>query len=264
MNSKFLFEGNFFCITKFFKDINFRGCSDESNLTPGAYHLSYTDDLRYFLKLLSSSTLRPIYLSGFSLGANVIANFLIEEGENAFNKYNVQGAALNSCPLDVTKISLNLNGSDGFSTFVYGGDLLRKLKSKSVQQLQQGIDVPCSLDEIRKCKTIRDLEDTVISPIYGFDDALDYYRKSSIGNRLHRICVPLYVLNSSDDPFFVGDTVVENEFINVSYTDYGGHCGNVMHRPSIKLSSDASLQSSWMPNELANFVDYAHKKWESM
>lgn len=47
----------------------FRGCSGEDNLTPGAYHLGFTDDIRYIAKTLHErSPETKIFLSGTSLG----------------------------------------------------------------------------------------------------------------------------------------------------------------------------------------------------
>ena len=80
--------------------MNFRGCCGEPNDTIGGYHLGFTDDLKYFLKLISekidqdnSFKKRPVYLSGFSLGANVVIKTLGELGDAAMTLYNVQGAA---------------------------------------------------------------------------------------------------------------------------------------------------------------------------
>jgi len=60
--------------------INLRGCSGEPNIKEGAYHLGFTDDLKYFLSIISLGTNTPIYLLGFSLGANLILKLLGELG----------------------------------------------------------------------------------------------------------------------------------------------------------------------------------------
>jgi predicted alpha/beta-fold hydrolase len=47
----------------------FRGCSGEPNRTPGAYHLGFTQDIRYIAETLhEQSPDRKIFLSGTSLG----------------------------------------------------------------------------------------------------------------------------------------------------------------------------------------------------
>ena len=80
--------------------MNFRGCCGQPNDTIGGYHLGFTDDLKHFLKMISKTVeqedsfeQRPVYLSGFSLGANVVIKTLGELGDAAMTLYNVQGAA---------------------------------------------------------------------------------------------------------------------------------------------------------------------------
>ena len=45
----------------------------------------------------------PIYLSGFSLGANVVTRYLADEGIDAVVKYNIEGAAVNAVPFNLVK-----------------------------------------------------------------------------------------------------------------------------------------------------------------
>ena len=243
-------------------DINFRGCSGELNRTPGGYHLSFTDDLEYFLSSKKSKLEGPIFLSGFSLGACVIVNFLAEAEQSVFGKYNVVGAAVNSCPLDTTATTDSLNGPENFFSFnVYGKDLLRKLQYKSkVLALNSSIDTPFDAEDVDRCETIGDLENTVICPVYDFHDAEDYYQRSSIAKKLDRVSVPLYVVNSQDDPFLPGDARPSSSFAKTSkflFTNQGGHCGNVLHSGNtslVKVGDDGRvLQSSWMPNDDGTF-----------
>ena len=246
--------------------INFRGCSGEANRTPGGYHLSFTDDLRFFLNefVKKNKQNQPIYLSGFSLGANVVANFLAEEGDNAFFKYNVHGAAINSLPVDITQTTNNINGRDSFSSFVYGTNLLEKLRNKSLNQVESGMDLPFTAEDLNACQTVMDIENTVICPLYGFADAEDYYRKSSVYHRLSTISIPLYILNASDDPFFTGDRILNGRGpVKVEYTKYGGHCGNILHEVDANFEWDGIYKSSWMPNELARFILHTHECWDS-
>ena len=80
--------------------ICFRGCSGSPNKTPGAYHLGFTADLKHYLSLLSSSTPNArVFLSGFSLGANVVLKCLGELGDSA-SSLNIAGAAVTCVPYD--------------------------------------------------------------------------------------------------------------------------------------------------------------------
>jgi hypothetical protein len=73
--------------------INFRGCSGVPNNNLKAYHLGFTDDLIQFLAMINNNKLKPppVFLCGFSLGANVVLKALGELGPFAFKDYRIYG-----------------------------------------------------------------------------------------------------------------------------------------------------------------------------
>lgn len=61
---------------------NFRGCGGVPLLTPRMYNGSYTGDLRSVVQILSRrDTVKKLVIVGNSLGANLVAKYLGEEGE---------------------------------------------------------------------------------------------------------------------------------------------------------------------------------------
>jgi len=88
--------------------LNFRGCSGQINDKWGGYHLGFDGDLLYYLQLFQQRQRQrrkqllpgfaPVFLSGFSLGANVVLKCLGQLGEKATEEYGVVGAAV-SCKL---------------------------------------------------------------------------------------------------------------------------------------------------------------------
>ena len=96
---------------------SFRGCNGEINNSHKSYHIGYTDDLLHLLTIINQRHPDvPLYLSGFSLGGNVILKLLGELGTDAL-KYNLQGAAVTSIPFDLTASQQKLDV--GFNRFVY-------------------------------------------------------------------------------------------------------------------------------------------------
>lgn len=88
-------EKGFSCIL-----FNFRGCSGEENRTPGGYHVGFTQDLTQLIDLLHAEhPQKRIYLTGTSLGGNVILKYLGEQGSQARDK-KVYGAAVACVPFD--------------------------------------------------------------------------------------------------------------------------------------------------------------------
>ena len=263
--------------------INFRGCSGEPNDRLKAYHLGFTDDIKYYLSLLSkrkdSSKPSAIFITGKSLGANVVLNALGELGMSAITDYNVRGAAVNCVPFD------NERNKDfllqGFSKIVYNGKLLQSLRETAFCQLERFSDTEdaqkVNSDLLAKVTTITEFDDVYIAPLFGFQNYQEYYNKSSCLNFLDKIRVPTLILNSADDPFmdpsfFPWEYGCDSDVgqrtkspIKMVRSKHGGHLGYMFHsiiRPSSQpdgdnQSNDAeNMEVSFMPSEMARFIDY--------
>ena len=107
--------------------INFRGCSGEPNNTLLQYHAGFTDDLYVFLDKWSKRNSKPIYVTGFSLGANVAMKLISELGKEAITKYNIRGAAVSAAPFGLTSHWRQLI-DDPFNKQVYAGTLMKSMK----------------------------------------------------------------------------------------------------------------------------------------
>ncbi len=237
--------------------LNFRGCQDSAgscNLTPRAYHMGFTDDLQQQVEEIHARNPdRRIYLSGFSLGAGVVTNFLTQLGPKAYD-YNICGAAVNAVPFDCTKSYNALNGP-GFTRTVYGDRLLKSMKTRMGKQYDQ-CGFPFEKSKIEECETIMDVENLLICPVFGFDDAFDYYNKVKTVDKLQKVCVPQFIIQARDDPFFrgMGEVSTTDDMpLRIQYTDYGGHCGYILHQ---REPDEKNCKTSWMPRQLARF--FAH------
>ena len=145
--------------------LNFRGCCGNVNDLLGGYHLGFTDDVLHFLDVQTSqsSMMTPIYLSGFSLGANVILKALGEVGMDAVEKYNIQGAAAFCVPYDAERNAPFL-GKPGFNQLVYCGNLLKTLRKRAQFQLELHCDGDVNTDKfdyegVMSSKTITDFDE---------------------------------------------------------------------------------------------------------
>jgi uncharacterized protein len=269
--------------------INFRGCSGEMNRNLGGYHLGFTDDLRQFLghlknqreaSITSEPTPGPLFLSGFSLGSNVVLKALGELGEQAHRHYNIYGAAVCGAPFDQER-NVNFLQAPGFNRWVYMGTLLKSLRTRSMEQMNllEGSEEWKKIDykKIVDAETIADIENAVLAPIYGFEDFIDYYRKNSCHQFLDNITVPTLIINAADDPFFDPSFFPWDKScdhnphspIKMLRTDHGGHLGFMFHQDSAEEDEGAKLnragvvnkeRASWMPAELARFLDLARKE----
>jgi len=249
--------------------LNFRGCSDEPNLQLGGYHLGFTDDLLLFLEHLNSRNTQqqPVYLSGFSLGANVILKALGDEMKlQAVTKYNIQGATAFCVPYCAERNAPFL-GRPGFNQVVYCGNLLSTLKQRAHRQLNQHCNGNIHETEkfdypgVVQAKTITDFDQAFVARVYGFESAIDYYRKTSCIRYLPDIAVPTFILTAEDDPFmdptlFPIETTIEGGGpapIKMVKMKNGGHCGFVFHQVEDK---ENVLETSWSSTEMARFLEH--------
>lgn len=252
--------------------INFRGCCGTPNLSLGGYHLGFTDDLRYFLKLISNLwdedeafEKRPIYLSGFSLGANVVTKCLGELGETAYTMYNVHGAAVCGAPLDCER-NIKYLDSPGFNRAVYSKNFLKTMKKRAQFQLEQHCDGDQNTNAFdyqgaMDAQTVAEFETAFLAPLYGYQDNIDYYRCESCYYYLPGVAVPLYIINAEDDPFFDPDFYPIEETVDggslapvkLVRTKHGGHLGFMFHQLEGKDTNNGKV-ASWMPLELSRFI----------
>jgi predicted alpha/beta-fold hydrolase len=262
--------------------LNFRGCSGAPNDQPGGYHLGFTTDLKQYLQILrerreesddDNSSNSRLYLTGFSLGANVVLKCLGELGTSAVTDFNIHGAAVSCAPLDQQKNSAQL-ALPGINRFIYTDQLLQSLKGRAVTQLERFYDsnvdtTAFDYPRAMAAETITDFDDAFIAPVYGFDSASDYYAKTSSIHFLERMAVPTMILNAKDDPFFdaaVWPIEKSREHggkapVKMVRAEHGGHCGFCWHRVAegdadgeMLLNDNDQQPPSWASAEQARFL----------
>lgn len=181
--------------------LNFRGCSGVPSDSIYQYHGGFTDDIKHFIKLSSERQKdQPLYLSGFSLGTNIVMRCLGELGLDAAEKYNIRGAALLGVPFELEPHYRKLI-DDPFNRIVYAGTILKSMKSKVNYLIERfcGGDKDTNMINYWECMnatTIAEIEDNWIAPLYGFEDKFDYFRQTSSIPVMNRIAVPTFALNA--------------------------------------------------------------------
>jgi uncharacterized protein len=196
---------------------------------------------------------RRLYLSGFSLGGNVILKCLGELGPEA-SQLGVVGAAVACVPFDAVRSSRKIDS--GFNRFVYAANFLSTLKPKAERKWRQ-YPQAYDIERVRRCTTIGEYDDEVVANLHGFESNVDYYTRSCSKQYLPHIGVPSLVVNAVDDPF-IEETGLPNEQdlaeapVRLVYHDYGGHCGFI----SEDDTGDLEEHERWLPKELARFLTH--------
>ena len=204
--------------------MHFRGCSQELNRLPRSYHSGETEDLSKVLEILRLQHPESAIMAvGFSLGGNVLLKYLGESGEDSL----VDLAAAVSVPLLLSSASKRLD--KGFSR-LYKNRLLKDLKLKTHNKiLKHNLKLTLSATELDKINTFYDFDDQVTAPLHGFENAADYYQRSSSRQFLNTIERPTLILHAVDDPFMSDDVIPdESELSNcvtLELSQNGGHVG---------------------------------------
>lgn len=204
--------------------VNYRGCSGEPNIKYRSYHSGATEDLIEVLNhILNTRHYSEIYLKGFSLGGNLLLKYL---GEGNDVPKELKGAVAVSVPCNLHDSCKQLLSSKNILYAIkFKGNLLGKLRQK-----QQMFPEKISDNDIKSIKTLKDFDDIYTSQAHGFEDALDYYKKSSSLQFLSHIQVPSLIINAKDDSFLgpecypVKETD-KNTKLFLEMPSYGGHVG---------------------------------------
>jgi uncharacterized protein len=240
--------------------------------------LGYTDDVKYYLQQLYQQyksrniPYPPVYLTGFSLGANVALKCIGELGSRASEvPYHIQGASVLCLPLDQVANAPVL-AQPGINRLIYTQNLLQSLQKKCTEQYEQFYGTSDGVDDsmatptynytkVMSARTITEFDDSFIAPIYNFTDCWDYYQQTSSIHYLHNISVPTLVINAQDDPFFnntIWPTYHAMEYggtvpIKMIQTTHGGHLGYYFHE--IANDSDERLLSTTRSNNANDILD---------
>jgi predicted alpha/beta-fold hydrolase len=214
----------------------FRTCNGEMNRARRLYHSGETTDLDFVVqRLAAANPTQPLVVAGFSLGGNVLLKWLGERGLGTPSQ--LRGAAAVSVPFDLERGSRHIER--GFAQ-VYGRHFLRTLRAKARAKLRAfpGLFDPSALDRAR---TLFDFDDAVTAPVHGFQNASDYYSRSSSVNFLASIRRPTLLLSARDDPFLppevldeVAEVARKNPDLLVEFHELGGHVGFVSGRNPLR------------------------------
>ncbi len=205
--------------------LNFRSCSGEPNRLVRSYSSGDTGDVALVCKKLRAEGVTgPLFGVGFSLGGNVLLRFL---GETA-DACPLTAAVAISVPFNLKTCTDAIDSGRGLIT-LYRQIFLSSLKAKAEEKAAR---FPGEFDmaRARRARGIREFDDAVTAPIYGFASADEYYDRCSSGSVLWDIRRKTLLISSMDDPLVPGPTLprfIPHAFVETLLTSRGGHVGFV-------------------------------------
>lgn len=203
---------------------NMRGCGGTEALSLLSYHAGQTSDLLHVVRERRRLSGAPVFLVGYSLGANVVLKLAGELGEDASGL--LAGVAAVSAPIDLAACAATLNRR---TNFIYQNRFLGRLKERIRLKNRLAPEV-YSLEHLPKVKSIVDFDDYYTSRLFGFGTAANYFATQSSNQFLERIRVPALLLIAKDDPMVPFHTYNHpafgrNPVLNLQTVEHGGHLG---------------------------------------
>jgi predicted alpha/beta-fold hydrolase len=208
---------------------NLRSCGGTETVARTGYHSGLTCDLLAFLQRLRTDARGPVHVIGFSLGGNVALKLAGELGNDA--RPWLGGVCAVSTPIDLSACVERL---DRRSNCLYQRRFVRRLK-KRIRLLSPGIT---GLEAVR---TVRDFDDRITAPAFGFRNADHYYTTQSCWQFLDGIRVPTLLIQAKDDPvvpfaIFERPGLFQNPCVRLFAVEHGGHVGFLsLHPPRFWL-----------------------------
>ncbi|QIE60043.1 alpha/beta fold hydrolase [Rasiella rasia] len=204
--------------------MNHRGCSGEENRLYLSYNSGRTEDLAELIDyILEKNTYAEIALVGFSLGGNLVLKYL---GERQTIPKELKTGVSISAPLH---LSGSLEQLIKLENFVYNHTFINDLKGKYKRKMSH-FPEQMSTTEYKKVRTLLDFDNLYTAPAHGFNDAYDYYEKSSSLQFLPSITTKVLILNALNDSFlsekcYPIDIASNSKNIFLESPRHGGHVG---------------------------------------
>jgi predicted alpha/beta-fold hydrolase len=177
--------------------VNGRGCALSKITTPQLFNSRATWDVRQtILHLRELFPNRPLYAVGFSLGANILTNYVGEEGSKCVLKAAVSCSNpwnLEVCNVELQRTYLGLE--------VYCATMGSNLKKLFLLHREQILKNP-GVDEakVMGAKYLFEFDRYVQCPTWGYPTEGAYYRDSESVDALLAVRVPFLGINAEDDP----------------------------------------------------------------
>ena len=207
--------------------LNQRNCGGTEHLTPTLYNSGLSGDFRAVVLELAGRDLLPeIFISGWSMGGNLVLKMAGEFGENFPPPLR---GVMGVCPSFDMEISAPVcdAAENRFYRWHFVRNLKRRYRIKALLFPER-----YKLDGLDRIRTICDFDNAITAPNFGYRDAKDYYYHASAIRVVANIRLPALVLTAQDDPLipfesFRKPELTGNSHITLFAPESGAHCGFV-------------------------------------
>ncbi|KAK5118620.1 hypothetical protein LTR85_008085 [Meristemomyces frigidus] len=205
--------------------VNSRGCAGSKITSSILYNARATWDVRQVVKWCRQKwPKRPLYGIGYSLGANILTNYVGEEGENCL--LNAAVVVSNPWKLEISSVLLQRTyvGLEIYSKTM--GNNMRALFDTHKEQILKNKSL--SEERISRLKYLHEFDREVQCATWGYATEGAYYRDASSADTVFAIRIPFFAIHAEDDPIAFNEAVPyeeirQNPYTVICATSGGGH-----------------------------------------
>ncbi|KAG9452598.1 hypothetical protein H6P81_005502 [Aristolochia fimbriata] len=233
---------------------NSRGCGHSPVTTPQFYSASFTKDLSHVVKHVKFCFPESnLYAIGWSLGANILVQYLAQESHNC-----VLSGAVSLCnPFNL--VIADEDFRKGFN-IVYDQALAGGLRRifKKHKLLFEDIDGDYNIQLAANAKSVRDFDEGLTRVSFGFKSVDDYYSKSSSSDSIKAVQTPLLCIQAANDPIAPSRGIPREEIranpnVLLMVTPKGGHLGWI-------AGAEAPFGAPWTDPVVMDFLEHLQKE----
>lgn len=197
--------------------LNLRGCDRASN---DYYHAGLSSDLGAALASPEAGRYRRVLILGYSMGGHLALHHATHDPDP-----RLAAVVAVSAPVDLTAAGKAI---DEPARWPYRRYVLRNLMTVYVAVARHR-PVPVPVAEAQAFTRLRQWDDLVVAPRWGFEDAADYHRRAAVGPHLARVEVPALLIAAAQDPLIPQRAMIPpptaSPRVELRLLARGGHVG---------------------------------------
>jgi uncharacterized protein len=204
--------------------LNQRNCGGSERLTPTLYNSGMSGDYRaVFEELASGDGFEQIFFAGYSMGGNLVTKMAGEYGDEVPRA--LRGVCAICPAIDLSSCADALERKDNY---LYQRHFTSGLMARYARKAQL-FPGRYPRNGFGRIRTVREFDDKITAPCFGFRDAEEYYESASAKHVIAQVRVPMLMITAEDDPFvpyvsFLAARVERNPAIRFVAPEHGGHC----------------------------------------
>jgi predicted alpha/beta-fold hydrolase len=227
--------------------LNQRNCGGTEKLTPTLYNSGMSGDYRAVLEELAGvDGFDRIFFAGYSMGGNLVTKMAGEYGEDV--PAALRGVCSVCAAIDLSACADALERSENY---LYQRHFVKGLMARYTRKAKMFPD-RYSRNGFGPIRTVREFDDVITAPCFGFRDAEEYYEAAGAKKVIANVRVPMLVLTAEDDPFvpyvsFLAAGVEKNPCVQFLATRHGGHCAYI--------SNKSGVERFWAEQRIVDFCE---------